>query len=1574
MLLRRILINLMLFSRMISTEIQINLHRTHWLNNDDNIQHNCLYISVPFTNEYDERHILAFCMTESPVSKFHLKPNYNDPIFTFDQLAEKNVTTEELYLWSAPIDLIEQYQIYLNNPESLYGNETFYNCTLPYFGPQCQYIFKDLNYSQPSLDKMIDEYYALNMYEPMLLTCYQHLKCNRGPSPACLDWTEICDGKIDCLDGSGLDEEHCWQLEDVDRCDKNQFQCSNGQCIPAKSANENKYSFDCIDQSDEPIENHGPIYSSPFFKGPIFAFDDVSCIHLNSVGQFNFYPWLSSCVNNRLHILLYTMISMKPTSISDECWAAFKCIIHIPMADSYICRLICHDGFCDRILQIKCSDFIYLSAIPILYGHVNLLFNKNTFDGLKYVCFDRKRFHIYNLDPNVLLLFNNDACLPVQGSICYGFERGYHWLTEYVSCVRMWFQENSDSLDNNLTKYLNSSLYKCANSPRYVANYRVHDGISDCFYDDDENGNIKIDSTCPTNRNDMYFHCSNESCISKQYVNDGSCNCVNSELFCSDEDKLTSDLQFSSLFPVICNGHTDVGDLQFELLLDNDETDCDFWPPIHIYNRCDGRWDVADGSDELNCEPSSIKCAEDHLSCVSQETNQIICLPNNKTNDGVIDCIGSIDESQYCYERSQRYRFHCPNNFMRKCIQIDIFCGRRSFCIQSDYEEVCRIGDWQTKRLVKTFHSFEQIDCLDTAKLICKQYMYSTGKKQRYFTLDQQTNEDISVTPQKPIYLDLEPKSYQQRCHRGLDLQVYLDKSKNLTTSVCLCPPSYYGDTCQYQNQRISLTLQFRVSSDSIQIPFIIIISLIDNSQQRTIHSTEQFTYLSRKYCQKKFHIYLLYSTRPKDQSREYFIHIDIYEKITLRYRTSFIKNIKYSFLPVHRLVYQLDIPPKVDDSIESCSDRQCQYGKCISYTNDLTLKNQSFCQCERSWSGQSCSIKYDCQCSIDALCLGQLANNRSLCVCPLNRKGPNCFIKDTICSNQTCSNRGQCITLDEHDLSTNKSTCVCDKVSDDEFCRFNRTQLTLSFNEHLFVPSTISIHFIEVRTNDHPNRATISKHIYFGQYSTVIYWPLPFHLVFVQFDNQTYYLAHIQKIYKQSSVIKSFVQSYNQCLPITDLFNETITNSHLLTRIKYYHQPCQRSDLDLQCFYDNAQLCLCQQVDQYRVANCFGFDHKKKSLCSAINGCKNGGTCFQEDNNDCSRISFCLCPTCFYGSQCEINTNVYYLSLDTILGFRITPNIQLTKQSSAILISLYVTIVVVLFGLLNASFVLITFKNANTRKSGCGVYLLCSSILTYFTMFFFLFKFLIVLLSQIGTITDYLFLKIQCYAIDFLLRCSLTIGQWLTAFVAIERVVITLKGIHFQQKNAKYYSKWVIVCSILFVLLTNIHDSFHRTLFTENENEQQRYWCIVEYSSKYIEIYNTVITTFHFISPFIINFTSAIIIIVVKTRQQVIFHEKNKNQTVYRRKILIKQIRQHQNILIAPCVLTILDIPRLIISFTSSCIKSPNDFWFYLIGNYSSLIPSLLTFTIYVLPSSAYKQAFRKVISRYRRILFNTL
>jgi len=42
----------------------------------------------------------------------------------------------------------------------------------------------------------------------------------------CLDWTDICDGKIDCMNG-GVDEKHCWQLE-MNDCQNNEYKCYNG--------------------------------------------------------------------------------------------------------------------------------------------------------------------------------------------------------------------------------------------------------------------------------------------------------------------------------------------------------------------------------------------------------------------------------------------------------------------------------------------------------------------------------------------------------------------------------------------------------------------------------------------------------------------------------------------------------------------------------------------------------------------------------------------------------------------------------------------------------------------------------------------------------------------------------------------------------------------------------------------------------------------------------------------------------------------------------------------------------------------------------------------------------------------------------------------------------------------------------------------------------------------------------------------------------------------------------------------------------------------------------------------------
>ncbi|CAF2964940.1 unnamed protein product [Rotaria sp. Silwood2] len=183
---------------------------------------------------------------------------------------------------------------------------------------------------------------------------------------------------------------------------------------------------------------------------------------------------------------------------------------------------------------------------------------------------------------------------------------------------------------------------------------------------------------------------------------------------------------------------------------------------------------------------------------------------------------------------------------------------------------------------------------------------------------------------------------HELRCHRGFDLRIWLNNEKNLTTNTCLCPPSFYGDMCQYQNQRVSLTIKFRVLSDSWSTLLAIIISLIDDSEERIIHSYEQFTYLSIRDCKIKFNIYLLYSTRPKNETKNYAIKIDIYEKISLTYRGSLLFPIIFPFLPVHRLAYVVDIP-RNNENIQTCLNSQCIHGKCMAYSNNP--KHNSFCQ-----------------------------------------------------------------------------------------------------------------------------------------------------------------------------------------------------------------------------------------------------------------------------------------------------------------------------------------------------------------------------------------------------------------------------------------------------------------------------------------------------------------------------------------------------------------------------------------------------------------------------------------------------
>jgi len=214
---------------------------------------------------------------------------------------------------------------------------------------------------------------------------------------------------------------------------------------------------------------------------------------------------------------------------------------------------------------------------------------------------------------------------------------------------------------------------------------------------------------------------------------------------------------------------------------------------------------------------------------------------------------------------------------------------------------------------------------------------------------------------------------------------------------------------------------------------------------------------------------------------KNYSIHIDIYEKLSLNYRGSFIIPIEFSFLPVHHLVKTILIPQN-NRSIKYCSNRQCNYhGKCIQYLNQTTEK--SFCQCERGWTGKFCSISYQCLCSSDALCLGISAMNRSVCICPVNRTGPRCLIRDLSCQiNETnpCQNKGQCIRHQGISDGRNiyrRFSCLCRKGFSEAYCE-EANQITLSFGKDVTLSTMIYVHLFDFYRDILSDRTTIPVRI----------------------------------------------------------------------------------------------------------------------------------------------------------------------------------------------------------------------------------------------------------------------------------------------------------------------------------------------------------------------------------------------------------------------------------------------------------------------------------------------------------------
>ena len=199
---------------------------------------------------------------------------------------------------------------------------------------------------------------------------------------------------------------------------------------------------------------------------------------------------------------------------------------------------------------------------------------------------------------------------------------------------------------------------------------------------------------------------------------------------------------------------------------------------------------------------------------------------------------------------------------------------------------------------------------------------------------------------------------------------------------------------------------------------------------------------------------------------------------------------------------------------------------------------------------------------------------------------------------------------------------------------------------------------------------------------------------------------------------------------------------------------------------------------------------------------------------------------------------------------------------------------------------------------------------------------------------------------------------------MAIKRAIIIIQGVHFDQAKSKRSAKVRIPVLICLIIAGHVHEILYRRLLDDQINDEKRIWCVVDYTI-HLQNYNLVINIVPFCASFLINLLSAIIIIVQATRLRANVQKKD----MYRQ-ILREQFRQHKQLLIAPSILVVLAIPRLIISFVSGCMETTADTWLSLVEYFTSFIPPTLIFLAFVIPSQTYKQEFYDVFRRYQRSL----
>lgn len=1043
-----------------------------------------------------------------------------------------------------------------------------------------------------------------------------------------------------------------------------------------------------------------------------------------------------------------------------------------------------------------------------------------------------------------------------------------------------------------------------------------------------------------------------------------------------------------------------------------DEYRCQTGQCIPLDWVCDGQWDCSDASDEeampdinqwsqhnqqikdleekrKNCTrrysqlpfgqfcdlKKEFPCLRSNVSNPFYFNESRPCIPYSKIGDEIQDCYNAYDEkntfhskagamwgfSLQCGNSSSAYIDACTSHF-QTCAQI--FCPSRYYqrfdCPNSD-DAIC-IND---SRCVPNGRCDRKFDCsYGEDEYWCTYNGHIDQLKYRYTKENSKSNQTISQQQTYPILSHtiisnlIQMKSnlvnpsfnFSFVCNKGVTVI-------GLNNLICFCPPSYFGDKCQFFSDRITIITHLNLSTFTsqmmptlfkIKVNFLFNKIIIDHYEFYSNPFDEIHNYMKHKF-------YLLYSRSTEMLSNKqtrfynrtdilinhpYSIHFDLYalddNSSTPKPLGSWHYPIYFDFLSSFRLAKILRFPNWFGNaSLDPCLNHTCnQNSTCQPIFNE---NNSYFCSCKSGFYGKDCS-KYSeaCQtyCSPDSLCRPDgrsliFDTNNPYCICSLGYFGPRCYLKFSQCDSHPCLNNGTCIYIYES-YGRDLFRCICSKFFYGDRCEHKKVsiQIQLNTSEISKFPRGSTIQFydvdlitLELRLRHQQATRGIPSSISYD-HDDIIAPPLS-----------------VLKSYSDSTEVEYFI-IYIQ--PNRSLINISSSPSHcphasLLRDLSLfeYHRICQ-NESELMCFYDNDYLCICQW-DHYRV-DCLMHDTE----IDHCRECLSNGRCLKGDQD-----FVCLCPRCYQGDLCEFNLQAFGFTLDSLV-------VDYSREVKLI----YLSIMFLLFfiGLFNNLCSFVTFKRPTPRNFGVGNYLFIITCLNQMSLLYLLIKFIQITFGIINLES--------CQIISYLLSVVTRLTYWLTSWVTVDRLLVLLFPTSVVLKNPRR-AIGISVATSLFLFGMHIHEIiFYRIIPHLSTNSSI---CVTNFDTYAISIYNRVSTLIHYLLPFLIQVIGITLLIILAARSR----NKTNGSKVGFRQVLIKQFLTQKELYVTPMIIILSALPQTILTFILACTQL--TVWhrhILLIAYLLSYTPQLLGFILYVLPSTSYKKEFSE--TSFGKILIN--